>query len=144
MGMVNSKFTNLQDLITYNGGVGSNPTLRTDALGRVFPQGTILDPATTRQLPASGPTAGRDPITGLTGTPGGYVRDPFYNCTTSGCPSFAGNTTTNFATASQEALLNIIPTSRLDPNAVSLLGVYPTPTGSGLANNFLYVPKAFH
>ena len=48
----------------------------TDALGRVFSNGTILDPATTRQLPASGV----DPVTGLTGTPNAYVRDPFYNC----------------------------------------------------------------
>lgn len=131
MGMVNSKFTNLQDMITYNSGSG------TDALGRTFPHGTILDPATTRQLPGSGV----DPVTGLSGTPGAYVRDPFYNCTTTGCPSFAGNNTTNFTTASQEALLNIIPTARLDPNAVKLLGVYPQPLGSGLNNNYAsYVP----
>ena len=70
-GMVNSGFTNLQDNITYNSGSA------TDALGRTFPHGTILDPATTRQLPASGV----DPVTGLSGTPGSYVRDPFYNCT---------------------------------------------------------------
>jgi hypothetical protein len=135
MGMVNSKFTNLQDLITYNSGTG------TDALGRVFPHGTILDPATTRTIPSSGV----DPITGLTGTAGSYVRDPFYGCNASGgCPSFAGNHTTNFATAAQESQLNIIPTSRIDPNAVSLLGVYPTQTSAGLNNNFLYVPKANH
>ncbi len=77
-GMVNSGFTNLQDNITYNSGSAA------DALGRTFPHGTILDPATTRQLPASG----LDPVTGLTGTPGSYVRDPFYNCTACGCPSF--------------------------------------------------------
>ena len=130
-GMVSSGFTNLQDNITYNSGTA------TDALGRTFPHGAILDPATTRQLPASG----LDPVTGLTGTPGSYVRDPFYNCTTSACPSFTGNMTTNFATPAQEALLNIIPTSRLDPNAVKLLGVYPAQTSSGLANNFSsYVP----
>jgi hypothetical protein len=134
VGMVSSGFTNLQDLIADNTGSG------TDALGRSFPHGTILDPATTRQLPASGV----DPVTGLTGTPGSYVRDPFYKCTAGGCPSFAGNGTTNFATASQEALLNVIPKSRLDPNAVSLLGVYPLPTASGLTNNFLYVPKELH
>jgi Carboxypeptidase regulatory-like domain len=134
-GMVNSKFTNLQDFITYNSGTG------TDALGRVFPHGTILDPATTRALP----TSGVDPITGLTGAAGSFVRDPFYGCSASGgCQSFAGNHTTNFATVSQEAFLNILPTSRIDPNAVSLLGVYPTPTSAGLNNNFLYVPKANH
>lgn len=133
-GMANSGFTNLQDNITYNSGSA------VDALGRTFPHGTILDPATTRQLPASGV----DPITGLTGTPLAYARDPFYNCTASGCPSFTGNNTTNFATPSQEALLNIIPTARLDTNAVKLLGVYPTATGSGLANNYLFVPKTVH
>ncbi len=130
-GMVNSGFTNLQDNITYNSGTAK------DALGRTFPHGTILDPATTRQLPATGV----DPITGLAGAPGAYVRDPFYNCTAGGCPSFTGNNTANFTTAGQEALLNIIPTSRLDPNAVKLLGVYPKPLSSGLVNNFSsYVP----
>ncbi|MGC2299669.1 MAG: TonB-dependent receptor, partial [Acidobacteriaceae bacterium] len=131
LGMVNSGFTNLQDNITYNSGSA------TDALGRTFPHGTILDPATTRQIPSTG----LDPVTGLSGTAGSYVRDPFYNCTTAACPSFIGNMTTNFATPTQEALLNVIPTSRLDPNAVKLLSVYPAPTSSGLANNFSnYVP----
>jgi Carboxypeptidase regulatory-like domain/TonB-dependent Receptor Plug Domain len=135
LGMVNSGFSNLQDNITYNSGSAI------DALGRTFPHGTILDPATTRQIPAGG----IDPVTGLTGTAGSYVRDPFYNCTAGGCPSFAGNNITNFATPGQEALLNIIPTSRLDPNAVKLLGVYPLPTSSGLVNNFSnYVPKETH
>ena len=49
---------------------------------------------------------------------------------------------TSFTSSSQEALLNIIPTSRLDQNAVSLLGVYPKPLSSGLTNNYAsYVPK---
>jgi hypothetical protein len=131
MNMVNSGFTNLQDNITYNSGSA------TDALGRTFPHGAILDPSTTRQLPASGV----DSVTGLIGTPGAYVRDPFYNCTSSGCPSFTGNNATNFTSAGQEALLNIIPTTRLDPNAVLLLGVYPKPLSSGLVNNYAsYVP----
>ncbi len=135
MNMVNSGFSNLQDNITYNSGTA------TDALGRKFPHGTIFDPATTRQLPASG----TDPITGLTGTPGAYVRDPFYNCTTGSCPSFTGNNTTDFTTSGQEVLLNIIPTSRLDPNAVKLLGVYPAPLSSGLKNNYSsYVPIEHH
>ena len=130
--MVSSGFSNLQDNITYNSGSA------TDALGRTFPHGTILDPASTRQIP----TSGLDPITGLTGTAGSYVRDPFYNCSSGGCPSFTGNNTKNFATPAQEALLNIIPTSRLDPNAVALLGVYPAPETQGtLVNNFAsYVP----
>lgn len=139
-GMVNSGFTNLQDNIAYNSGTA------TDALGRTIPHGTILDPATTRVIPASGV----DPITGLSGTPGAYVRDPFYGCTAGGCPSsnyapggpLAG--VTDFSTPNQEAMLNVIPTSRLDPNAVSLLGVYPAPTKSGLSNNFTWVPKESH
>lgn len=138
--MSKSGFTNLQDNIAFNSGSA------TDALGRRFPHGTIFDPATTRQIPASG----IDPITGLTGTPGAYVRDPFYGCSASGCP--AGNYgpggpltgVTDFTTPAQEAMLNIIPTSRLDPNAVKLLGVYPAPTGAGLANNFSWVPKEVH
>ncbi|MGA8160440.1 MAG: TonB-dependent receptor [Acidobacteriaceae bacterium] len=139
-GMASSAFTNLQDMITYNSGNA------TDALGRTIPHGAILDPATTRVIPASG----LDPITGLTGTPGAYVRDPFYGCTAGGCPSSnylpGGPLTgvTNFANAGQEAMLNVIPTARLDPNAVSLLGVYPAPTASGLANNFTWVPKENH
>ena len=31
---------------------------------------------------------------------------------------------------------NIIPASRLDPNAVKLLNLYPAPTQAGLFNNF--------
>ncbi len=140
LGMVDSGFTNLQDNITYNSGTA------TDALGRTIPHGTIFDPASTRTIPSSGV----DPITGLTGTPGAYVRDPFYGCAASGCPAtnytpggtFTGMT--NFTSPTQKALLNIIPTSRLDPNAVKLLGVYPAPTAAGLANNFTWVPKENH
>lgn len=122
--MVNSGFTNMQDLITYNSGTG------TDALGRVFPHGTILDPATTRSV---GPGA-VDPISGLTNNTGStvYVRDPFY---TGG--SLAG--ITNFTGLTSK--LNIIPAGRLDPNAVKLLGLYPAPTSPGLANNFFYTPR---
>lgn len=120
-GMVSSGFTNLQDLITGNSGTG------TDALGRVIPHGTILDPATTRQIPASGV----DPITGLSGTPGAYVRDPFYSGSLAGKTTFVGDT----------AQLNIIPSGRIDPNAVKLLSVYPAPTTTGLNNNFFFSPK---
>ena len=68
--MVSSGFTNLQDLITFNSGTS------TDALGRKFRHGTILDPATTRQV-AAGQV---DPISGLTNTSSSavFVRDPFY------------------------------------------------------------------
>ena len=121
MGMINSGFTNLQDLITGNSGTG------TDALGRVFPHGTVFDPATTRQIPAGGV----DPITGLSGTPGAYVRDPFYTGNLFGQTNFVGQT----------AELNNIPVGRIDQNAVKLLGVYPHPITSGFANNFTWVPK---
>ena len=139
-GMISSGFTNLQDNITYNSGSG------TDALGRKFPHGTILDPATTRSLAAGA----RDPISGLVNSSANtiYVRDPFYHCTTGGCNAAnyaAGGPLTgitDFTTAGQMALLNIIPTGRIDPNAVKLLGLYPAPTLSGaLANNFTWVPK---
>lgn len=137
--MHTSNFTNLQDLIAGFGGTA------TDALGRKFSHGTVLDPATTRAIPASGV----DPITGLTGKPGSYVRDPFYNCTVSGCPSanaHAGGPLTgikDFTTPSQEALLNVIPSSRLDPNAVKLLNLLPDPTDSAkLVNNFFVTPPA--
>jgi Carboxypeptidase regulatory-like domain/TonB dependent receptor len=81
-------------------------TKGTDALGRTVVLGTIFDPATTRNA-----TAGQvDPATGLTATNTGVVRDPF-----------AGN---------------IIPASRLDPNAVKLLSLFPAPNASGLNGNY--------
>jgi hypothetical protein len=149
--MASSGFTNLQENITGRYGAHCSPTdtsqCTADALGRKFYAGTIFDPATTRTIPATG----IDPITGLTGTPGAYVRDPFYNCNaTTGCPAAnyaAGGPltgVTDFTTPTQLAMLNVLPSSRLDPNAVKLLGVYPAPTSSGLTNNFLWVPKEDH
>jgi len=144
-GMVSSAFTNLQDNITYNTSNTCSATVttgcHTDALGRTFSNGTIMDPASTRQLSATGV----DAVTGLTGTPNAYVRDPFYNCTAAGgCTSFTGLTTTDFTQDSGGvplSALNIIPTGRQDPNAVKLLGLYPAATNSGLANDFQgYVP----
>jgi hypothetical protein len=142
LAMRNSGFTNLQDNITGNMSTSGTEGTFKDALGRTFANGTILDPATTRQISSTGV----DPVTGLTGTPNAYVRDPFYNCTAGGnCASFVGLTRTDFT---QDAggvpltSLNIIPTKRLDANAVQLLGLYPTPQvtavspGSGLVNNF--------
>ncbi len=69
--MQKSGFTNMQDLFTLS------TSTHTDALGRKFQYGTIFDPATTRVIPVSGV----DPVTGLTGKAGSYIRDPFYNCT---------------------------------------------------------------
>jgi len=92
----------------------SSANPRLDALNRSIPVGTILDPATTRAVP------------------GGFVRDPFggcgnlpvYNLTT--CPT-----------------LNILPANRLDPNAIKLLNLYPTPTNGKLFSNFANSPKLF-
>lgn len=133
--MQSSGFTDMQDLFTVNS------KTHTDALGRTFQYGTIFDPATTRQLPSTG----IDPVTGLTGTPNAYVRDPFYNCTVGGCPAndnMQGNTTTNYTTAAQLALLNTVPTSRLDPNAVAMLGLLPLPneTSANISNNWFNIP----
>lgn len=126
--MQQTNFTNLQTLITQNSGS------RTDALGRVFSTGTILDPSTTRQIPAGGV----DPISGLPNTSSAviYVRDPFYNG-----GSIAG--ITNFTGLTQN--LNLLPASRLDPNAIKLMNLYPLPnatpnTPGTWFNNFRYYP----
>jgi hypothetical protein len=129
---VSSGFTNFQDLINGQLSAGS----RADALGRSIPVGTILDPATTRAVI----TGGTDPITGLpvpvpTGATAGateFVRDPF------GCPA----TTVNVSLATCPGL-NIIPVGRLDPNAVKLMGLYPSPTNGKLFSNFATSPKLF-
>jgi hypothetical protein len=139
--MVGSGFTNLQDNINFNSGTD------TDALGRVFPNGTILDPATTRSIAAGGV----DPISGLTNTTFGaiFVRDPFYKCTAAGGCNPNNYRTggplsgiTNFTTL--KSSLNLLPTSRIDPNAVKLLGVYPLPqlpsSATLITNNFNYIP----
>ncbi|MCU1322914.1 MAG: hypothetical protein JWM43_2563 [Acidobacteriaceae bacterium] len=118
----NSGYTNLQDLITLQSGT------RTDALGRIFPVGTVFDPSTTRLLP----TGGRDPITGLSGTAGSYVRDPFYTGSLAGA--------SNFNSVANRALLNQIPAGRLGASAVALLNLYPTPNGSALQNNYVNSP----
>lgn len=120
-----STFTNFQDNFALFSGT------RTDALGRVFPLGTFLDPATTRKV-AAGAT---DPISGLqnSGTDDVFVRDPFY--------SGAGISGIRDFTAMKDQL-NILPASRLDPNAVKLLQLYPAPT-LGLSagqNNYQQFP----
>jgi hypothetical protein len=123
LSMRDSGFTNLQDLINDTSGT------RTDGLGRVFPTGTVLDPATTREV-AAGAT---DPITGLTNNSAMavYVRDPFFSGgSVAGITNYVGRT----------AQLNMLPAGRLDPNAVKILNLYPTPTGSGLISNFYYDP----
>lgn len=84
-----SGYTNFSDLISLQSGT------RKDALGRVFPIGTIFDPSTTRQVG----TGAND-----------WVREPF-----------AGN---------------IIPSSRIDANAVKLLDLYPAATNGNYSGNY--------
>jgi hypothetical protein len=119
----NSGFTNLSDLIT-----AQNGAPRTDALGRSIPYGTVLDPATTRNV-----TAGAiDPISGRAATQTGFVRDPFGSCG----PSTPVYTLTGCG-------LNQLPAGRLDPNAVKLLNLYPVPTTGGFTNNYTNSPHLF-
>jgi hypothetical protein len=114
--MHSSNFTNFQDYLTLVTGT------KTDALGRTFPLATILDPATTRMVAAGA----IDPVSGLSNSSAtaAYVRDPFY---TNG--SIAG--VSDFTT--QQQYLNMLPASRLDPNAVKLLGLFPNPTAGRTA-----------
>jgi hypothetical protein len=114
---VQSGFTNLLDRITGQSGT------RTDDLGRVFRNGTVFDPATTRAV-----TSGAvDPVTGLTAAADGFVRDPFY----------AGSLTgvTDFTTDPIIAQLNQLPADRLDQNALKILALYPAANGPGIFNN---------
>lgn len=113
--MVSSGYTDYSDLLNPNYISGT----KTDALGRKFMNGTIFDPATYRYVPIG--TV--DPVTGLTNTGltgTGYVSDPFY---TNGSPGG----TTDFTTTAQEQYLNQLPASRLDPNAVKMMGRFPAP-----------------
>ncbi len=116
--MISSGFTNFQELITKQSGTASG-----DLLGRTVPKGTIFDPATTRPV-----TAGQvDPVTGLVATKTGFVRDPFYQGSVAGV--------TDFTNPAAEALLNIIPANRLDPNAIKLLSAYPGANVAATASN---------
>jgi hypothetical protein len=131
---VASGYTNFQDLITGQSSAAARP----DALGRLIPVGTILDPATTRGL-GCGQT---DPVSGLqnpacgtgqaVGTITAFARDPFGTC----APS-----SKSFTIAA--CGLNILPANRLDPNAISLLKLYPSPTNGNLFSNFANSPKLF-
>jgi hypothetical protein len=119
---VASGFTNLQDLITLQSGT------RTDALGRVFPVGTVFDPATTRPIAANA----LDPVTGLRAAGAGFVRDPFYVGSLIGMTTFTG--------AGTVALLNRLPSARISQVAANLLKLYPLPTGAALQSNYTISP----
>src|SRR5579875_393915 len=119
-----SGYTDFSDLIS--GQLGS--ATRTDLLGRTFPSGTIFDPATTRSV-----TKGQiDPVTGLTATASGYVRDPFYTGgSLRGVKNFV-----NLCSGAGTCPLNQIPAGRLDPNAIKLLNLFPSPTAGGIEDNY--------
>lgn len=118
----NSGYTDFRDLLAGQSGT------RKDILGRTFPLGTIMDPATTRAV-----TAGHlDPVTGIVSSSTGYVRDPFYAGSLLGMK--------NFTTPAAESLLNQLPVYRLDPNAIKLLNLFPSPTGASLFSNYTSAP----
>ena len=118
-----SGYTDFSDLIALQSGS------YTDALGRVFPVGTIFDPATSRAV-----TSGAvDPATGLPASATGFVRDPFYQGSLAGQKNFTGDI--------QKALLNRLPRTRLNPSAIALLNLYPSPTGAGIINNYSSFPS---
>jgi len=133
----NSGFTNFQELI--------QTATQTDAVGRTMPVGTILDPSTTRLVTAGG----TDPVTGLPvltsqTVPAGTIeglRDPIHQAGvgygTGACPT----STTNFATNVSGCGLNSIDVGRLDPNAISLLNLYPLPNASGISSNYNASPN---
>ncbi len=95
-------------------------TPRADALGRSITPGTVLDPATTRLVDGS------------------YVRDPFGYSTCTG----AGLTAPTIASCPG---LNQIPADRLDPNAIKLMNLYPSPNtgGTSTSSNFQSSPGLY-
>jgi hypothetical protein len=108
--MQDSNFTDMSDLIRFQGGT------RTDRLGRIFPLGTIMDPATTRLIAAGAV----DPVTGRTVTAGAaaWIRDPLD-------PTGA----------------NRIPANRMNQNALRLLKEFPGATRHDvLAGNYAVNP----
>ena len=123
-----SGYTDFSDLISLQSG-----TTSPDALGRVFPLGTVFDPATTRAIIANQV----DPSTGIVAPVSGYARNPFGSLGSASCP--AG--TMNFVGMVAACQLNQIPLGRLDPNAIALMNLYPNPTTSSLVNNFANSPK---
>jgi hypothetical protein len=116
-----SGYTNFQDLIAAQPcGAAGQPPCPTDALGRTMPLGTILNPATTRQLPS-----------------GAFVREPFGTCV---------NEPAGFVYTVAGCNLNVLPATSLDPNAIALLNLYPNPTTNApgsLLSNYANSPKLY-
>jgi hypothetical protein len=134
---ISSGYTDLADLINANtGGAARKP----DLLGRAIPSGTVLDPATTREVTCGvidGPSGITEPCmqNGTPLPPGtvlGYVRDPFGTCPP-GTPTFTLG----------GCGLNQLPAGRLDANAIKLLKLYPAPTSSAYTSNYAVSPKLF-
>ena len=114
-----SGYTDLSAIINGQSGTQS------DDLSRSFPVGTVFDPATTRAV-TSGVV---DPVTGMTATTTGYVRDPFGTCPL---------TTVTYTLAA--CGLNQLPSGRIDSNAIKILNLYPTPTNGKLVSNYADSP----
>ena len=119
---INSNYTDFSDIISSQSGT------RSDGLGRIFPKGTIFDPATTRPV-----TAGQvDPVSNLLATTTGFVRDAFGTC--------APSTVTYTLAACG---LNQLPSGRFDPNALLILKLFPNPNANGTSifNNYAANPN---
>jgi Carboxypeptidase regulatory-like domain len=128
-----SNFSNLAELITEETGNSTS----TDVLGRTFPFGTVLDPGTSRPVgcgtvdSTSGLAAPACDPGVATGTTLDFVSDPFYTGGsmvgltdfTGACPNVAS------------CLLNQIPAGRLDPNAISILNLFPAAQRPGIIEN---------
>jgi hypothetical protein len=138
--MVGSGFQSMSDLITMVSGT------KTDVLGRLFNNGTIMDPATTRYVYCGVPDSSGIVVncaTGqTTGTQIGTVRDPFYTGTLSGKTDFT--TATGGVSPSQLNQIPGGPTGRIDPNAVKLLDLYPTATNPSQFLNNWVTPRNYN
>ena len=128
-----SGFTNLTELLGQGG-------TQADVLGRLFPKGTIFDPATTRTVGCGQ----NDPLSGFAGpacgtgqavgTTVGYAREPFGTCSPD----------TSVFTAAACDLNDLTGAAgRFDANGLKLLGLFPNPTSSSLFGNFTTSPKLF-
>ncbi len=119
-----SNYTDLSELLTQGPSPAScmtNPSQAgcvQDVLNRGYTLGQVFDPSTTRTISCGVP----DPVSSITvpcngeatGSQVGYAREPFTG--------------------------NLLPSNRLDANAVALLNLYPAPNNSGLFNNYASNP----